>query len=216
MVYVMSDIHGMYDKFIKMINKIKLTKEDKLIIVGDVFDRGPDPLKLLDYVVTHDNIELIKGNHEQFCVEYLSGYNAKCWMENGGITTLEQITRNGQDFMVAVKNYINTLPIIKVIDKFIIVHAGLYLPDNHNNYLLKEILNMQDEEYNLWNRSWLDKPFIPYKDYTIIVGHTPTITINGDNKIIKQDGLIFIDCGAPYEIGQLGCLRLDDMKEFYV
>ena len=216
MIYVMSDIHGMYDKFRDMINKIQLTNEDKLIIIGDIFDRGPEPLKILDYIVTHDNIELLKGNHEQFFIEYYEGYNAKNWLYNGGKVTLNKILPNGKDFMNAVYSYLNSLSVIKVIDKFILVHAGLYLPNNCNNYSLQQILDMQDEDYNLWDRSWLDEKFTPYKDYTIIVGHTPVQTIDGTNRIIKKNGLICIDCGAPFEVGQLSCLRLDDMKEFYV
>ena len=125
MIYVMSDIHGMYDKFRDMINKIQLTNEDKLIIIGDIFDRGPEPLKILDYIVTHDNIELLKGNHEQFFIEYYEGYNAKNWLYNGGKVTLNKILPNGKDFMNAVYSYLNSLSVIKVIDKFILVHLML-------------------------------------------------------------------------------------------
>ena len=32
----------------------------------------------------------------------------------------------------------------------------------------------------------------------------------------NKKGNIYIDCGVCYEIGKLGCLRLDDMREFYV
>lgn len=45
--YVISDIHGMYNKFIELLNKIKLKDTDTLYILGDVLDRGPDPIKTL-------------------------------------------------------------------------------------------------------------------------------------------------------------------------
>ena len=40
--YVISDIHGMYNKFTELLNKIKLKDTDTLYILGDVLDRGPD------------------------------------------------------------------------------------------------------------------------------------------------------------------------------
>lgn len=41
--YVISDIHGMYNKFIELLNKIKLKDTDTLYILGDVLDRAiPD------------------------------------------------------------------------------------------------------------------------------------------------------------------------------
>ena len=52
--YVISDIHGEYDKFITLLEKIDLKDSDTLYILGDVVDRGPNPvktlLKLMEYV----------------------------------------------------------------------------------------------------------------------------------------------------------------------
>ena len=39
MIYVMSDIHGKYDKFIKMLELIEFSENDELYILGDIFDR---------------------------------------------------------------------------------------------------------------------------------------------------------------------------------
>lgn len=40
MTYVMSDLHGMYDKFIAMLEKIDFSDSDELFIIGDIIDRG--------------------------------------------------------------------------------------------------------------------------------------------------------------------------------
>ena len=45
----MSDLHGCYYKYIKMLEKINFSNNDTLYILGDIFDRGPDgiePLKI--------------------------------------------------------------------------------------------------------------------------------------------------------------------------
>ncbi|MBR6518940.1 MAG: metallophosphoesterase, partial [Oscillospiraceae bacterium] len=46
MIYVMSDLHGCYDKYIFMIKKIELKAEDALYILGDILDRGPNGFKI--------------------------------------------------------------------------------------------------------------------------------------------------------------------------
>ena len=60
----MSDIHGQYDRFQNLLHQLNLQKEDKLYILGDVVDRGPHPMKILQYMMKHQNIIPIIGNHE--------------------------------------------------------------------------------------------------------------------------------------------------------
>ena len=48
MKYVMSDLHGCYDKFIKMLEIINFNEQDELYILGDIFDRGSQPIKILE------------------------------------------------------------------------------------------------------------------------------------------------------------------------
>ncbi len=56
-----------------------------------------------------------------------------------------------------------------------------------------------------------------FEDKYMIMGHTPTQTIEDNPKpgyIYRNNNNFVIDCGASFG-GKLGCLRLDDMKEFY-
>ena len=39
MIYVMSDIHGEYEKYLKMLDLIQLSEKDSLFVLGDVVDR---------------------------------------------------------------------------------------------------------------------------------------------------------------------------------
>ena len=41
-IYIMSDIHGLYDRYEAMLKKIDLKEDDRLYVLGDVIDRGPD------------------------------------------------------------------------------------------------------------------------------------------------------------------------------
>lgn len=234
MIYVMSDIHGEYDKFIEMLNKIEFSKEDTLYILGDVLDRGDKPLDIIEYIIGHNNIELLRGNHEQM---FLNWYRGKddCWVRyNIGYTTVKQI-ENKQlevfyDYTKGLYDYLIKTKLYKILEvnnkKFILIHAGLYYPENYKNMDIETFMNNQNYESMLWNNYniYYNNSF---KDYITIQGHTTVQSIREEledvfnnnlhnYKIINRGNNIYIDCGACFEDGKLSCLRLDDMKEFYV
>lgn len=216
--YVLSDLHGQYDKFMDMLKLTKFNDNDKMYILGDIFDRGPDPLKILDYVICRKNIDFIPGNHEYMFLEFYNTYDARLWSYNGGKTTMTQLMKRGEDYLKALYDYLTKLPLVKIHDKFILTHAGLYLPKNQNQYTLQEILSLQNAEFNLWSRSNINNER-QYKDYTVICGHTPTLYVDPDQyqmSIVRRKGTIYIDCGATFSDGRLACLRLEDNKEFYI
>ena len=64
MIYVMSDIHGMYDKYIEMMDLIDLKETDTLYILGDIIDRGVNSMKILQDMMKRSNVFGIFGNHE--------------------------------------------------------------------------------------------------------------------------------------------------------
>ncbi len=47
MTYVMSDLHGCYEAYRTMLEKIHFGPDDRLYVLGDMVDRGPDGMKLL-------------------------------------------------------------------------------------------------------------------------------------------------------------------------
>lgn len=62
--YVISDIHGQYNSYKKMLEKIKFSSKDFLYVLGDCIDRGPDGINVIKDIMKRDNAELILGNHE--------------------------------------------------------------------------------------------------------------------------------------------------------
>lgn len=215
MRYIMSDIHGRYDKFKDMLELIKFNENDELYILGDIFDRGPNPCELLEFCITSENVHLLKGNHEQMFIEFIeSEFRDTSWISNGGMVTLNSLTLKGEKYLDEAYNYLKKLPYIKVVDKFILVHAGIFYSNEVND--INELISLQEEDFCLWDRSSIgvEKQF---KDYTVICGHTPVQCIeNNRNTILKRDGVIYVDCGAPFPDGQLGCLNLDTMEEYYI
>ena len=49
-VYVVSDLHGQYDLFVRGLERIGFSGADKLYVIGDAIDRGPDGIKILQKI----------------------------------------------------------------------------------------------------------------------------------------------------------------------
>ena len=64
MHYVISDIHGCYDKYLAMLEKLNFGDDDMLYFLGDAVDRGPDGIKILLDMMGRKNVVPFLGNHE--------------------------------------------------------------------------------------------------------------------------------------------------------
>ena len=67
--YCISDIHSYYkamDESLKEAGYNKFNTNDCLVILGDIFDRGPETAELLNFIrsIPKENRILIRGNHE--------------------------------------------------------------------------------------------------------------------------------------------------------
>lgn len=93
MRYLMSDIHGDFENFYKMLVKINFSNYDQLYVLGDVLDKGTENLCLYEFIYHTENIYLLKGNHEYLCERYLSGQiTAEMWDSCGGETTRREVS----------------------------------------------------------------------------------------------------------------------------
>ena len=108
-----------------------------------------------------------------------------------------------------------------------IIHFLSTLPDHFDvevgdrKFHLVHAMPSDDPDDRIWRRPKPDDP--PYfEDRIAVVGHTPTCYMSGDMEspfaIWHGNGLIDIDCGCgnKTELRRLACLRLDDLKEFYI
>lgn len=221
--YVCSDIHGMFREFMGLLEEIEFSKDDKLYVLGDAIDRGPNSVDTIKFIMETENIEMLIGNHELAMLDYYRGnwildsWADHEWFTFGGETTRKEVMNLDKETKNKILDYIENLPYYIVVDKFLLVHGGfdIYDKDNPNNkeLTLEDALKINDRETITWNRDFfeLDKKIT---DYITILGHTPTTEFNEEN-IMYRENKILIDCGCVFG-GKLSCLRLDDMKEFYV
>ena len=231
--YVMSDLHGNYNSYIAMLDKINFQNSDMLFILGDILDRGPNPIKIILDLMKRPNVEIIAGNHcvmacecfkfllQEITEENLSEIDDVMiekllnWQQNGSASTTKEFHSCDKETQKEIIEFISDFELydeIEVCGKtFVLVHAGLANFDPE-----KELCEYELDEL-VWHRPDYDRKY--FEDKYVITGHTPTMAIEGNPRpgyIYHVNNNIAIDCGCSFPGGRLGCLRLEDMKEFYV
>ena len=81
-IYVTSDAHGHVRALDEALSKISLTSDDTLYVLGDMIDRGPDPVGVIKLVRSLPNARVLKGNHEQIMLDAIIGQDpldAETW-----------------------------------------------------------------------------------------------------------------------------------------
>lgn len=230
--FVISDIHGEYEQLKTLLAKMNFGAQDKLYVLGDVVDRGPEPIRALQFLMGLPNCTCLVGNHEfmaymgmkillkEITEEFVRDFaeedqeKLKEWMINGGIMTIADFTGLSGEERKKVITYLGNLEAYVELEvngkEYLLVHAGL-------GHFSEE---KPMEEYTLddliWARTDYGKPY--YKDKIVVTGHTPTQRIP-DNPhpgyIYKANNHIAVDCGACFKKGRLAGICLETGKEYY-
>ena len=75
--YVTADVHGYYSHLMTALTEagyFEDTKPHKLIICGDLYDRGEEAVQLQSFILAlleRDEVILIRGNHEDLADQLL-------------------------------------------------------------------------------------------------------------------------------------------------
>ena len=212
--YCISDIHGEYNLFIALLNKINFSESDTLYVLGDIIDKGEQSIKLLDFIMQYENIHCIMGNHEHMFLSFYRKTMEGFEQEFNEISCLHKLQLYFPYSNIRLTwdmiDYIENLPYYIELDNYILVHAGVEVLDD-------KILPMeyQDIEYLIYDRSFKDIKVPEDFNKTFIIGHTPCNYDNNTGHFIKSENKIRIDTGVSFT-RMLGVLRLDDMQEFYI
>ncbi|MFH1306589.1 MAG: metallophosphoesterase [Candidatus Micrarchaeota archaeon] len=88
---VVGDVHGRYAALKDVLKKSHFDKyKDKLIILGDVVDRGKNSKQVVEELVKIPNKIVLLGNHDKWFYEYMEyGKSPDRWLKQGGYETLE-------------------------------------------------------------------------------------------------------------------------------
>ena len=229
MHYALSDLHGRYDLYRKMLEKISLNEEDTLYILGDCVDRGDEGMKIVLDIADRLNVIPIIGNHDLTAQTILSRLDRELspsevcelrtalnsWIMDGGETTLREfrdLSTSDRSLALGTIDTFRNYATVSIGEmRYILCHAGIagYTPG-------KPLAQYTVMDY-AFGREDYTKPKIGSPSVRLVTGHTPTVAIEGaeKGKIYHNHDHIAIDCGAVFDMG-LGCICLESMEEFYV
>lgn len=199
--YVTSDVHSFTSLLQSRLEDAGFftdSEPHKLMILGDLFDRGPEPREMQQFILRmlqEDQVILVRGNHEDLFRELIyedGGYPRSHHRQNGTYDTALALTgmsrreawEDMDDFcrraaaspfnkviIPATRNYFET-------QSFVFVHGWIPCLREHNgSYSFIE--NWRDAEDRLWQDArWINgmdavqQVWVPGK--TVVCGHYHT------------------------------------------
>jgi len=231
MTYVMGDIHGCYAQYRALIEQIGLRGSDTLYVLGDVVDRGPEPVRVLKDMALRSNVIPLLGNHDYLAMSLLSRLSAEIseqnyqtqfdetffggfqdWIDDGGQSTLEEFARLTHDEQDDLLDYLGEFSLYEEVRAggrdYLLVHAGLdnFSPERPPDDYRPDELLLARADYSR----------VYFTDKILVTGHTPTFLIDEAcrGKVYTGNGHLAVDCGAVY--GEtLGAVCLDTGREYY-
>lgn len=231
--YVISDIHGCYREFMELLDKIELSQEDELYVLGDVMDRGPEPIRLMQDLMARPNVVCIAGNHDLTMLLALRPLTVELteesaahlqpvdlqnllnWQMDGGDVTLKQFTALSKEEREDMLSFIEDFSIYEDISvngkQYILAHGGI------ENFSPDKPLEEYDIADFVFARADYSKRYFEDKNIFLVTGHTPTPLIREDKQplIFEGNGHIAIDCGCVFG-GRLAAYCMETGKAIYV
>lgn len=131
-IYVLSDVHGHKAALDEALALASPGDDDSIYVLGDMVDRGPDPLGVIQLVRSLPNAHVLMGNHERMLVDILMGTGEMdnfTWALNGGVATALGFDALDKDELAELVDWVAALPLYEVVDtesrRYILVHAGI-------------------------------------------------------------------------------------------
>ncbi len=123
--YAIGDIQGCYRQFRKLLRKLAFNPDhDRLILVGDLVNRGPQSLEVVRFAMEHErSVDMVLGNHELHLLAVLE------WTKTPRLFDTFHDVINAPD-REAVKEWLCSRP-LAIHDpalNIVVTHAGIH-PD---------------------------------------------------------------------------------------
>ena len=199
--FVSSDIHGFFDEWMSALNEAGFDKANPnhlLIVLGDIFDRGTQPLEIYKFLLSlpKERRILVRGNHEQLLKELVKrGFPETHDYHNRTIDTIYQFHayanenhfRHAYYWDLAGKGVDSkTIEYEKLTSKWEQASSQLI-----KDKLIKKIINWIDSD------EWCD--YFETKHHIFVHSYIPLMK--------------FIDLDKSYELGYFVSYKEDEYRE---
>ena len=119
------DVHGCAAEFEAFLEKVAYDfTEDRLLLTGDAFARGPDPLAVWQ-LICDTGAEMALGNHDARLLKQLTalkkGHKPKVKFPDQRYTLAQLQPAHGE-----IRAWLRQCPLYIAEDAFLLVHAGIH------------------------------------------------------------------------------------------
>ncbi len=187
---VIGDIHGCYRELQDLLERSGLTEGDRIVALGDLIDRGPEPAAVLGFFCQHDNALSLLGNHEDKHLRWWRGANEP------GIS--QRITRHllGDEAHAGACRYLNTFPDRLELPEAYLLH-GLWEPGRSFSEQRTEVAVATTEAETEMIARLGERWFDHYDgDRPLVVGHHDYYRTQ--QPLVVDDRVYCIDTGCCY------------------
>ena len=208
--YAVSDIHGCMKSFQKILDKLSFNKFDKLYLLGDFINKGPDSMGVLDFVAKLNkngySIYCIIGNHDQKLLDVRIGNTEGAWAneEQKKITLKSFGVNSPHDIPEKYIQQLASMPYYLELSDCWLVHAGFFMGIKNPFLDTVSMLNSKNFAY--------DADIFKWKK--IIHGHVPQPLSQILKTSTTSENIYKIDGGCVYynspEFGYLVAINLDN------
>lgn len=213
--YAIGDIHGGLQTFLTLIQRIRPRHDDRIYLLGDYIDRGPDSRGVLEAIISMQeagcDVRPLLGNHDDMLLRSVTGEHnlfSRHWQEGWGSHTLKSFgVRFPGEIPDRYVQFLESLPLCCREQSYLLVHAGLDMTRD-------DPLTETEPVQMLWGDSSYLNTQSDLEGLTLITGH----------KIRSLDDIIYsctsshicLDNGAftgnQPEQGHLVALNLDTLE----
>ena len=207
---VIGDVHGCDAALIALLQKVKPQNEDTLVMLGDLFDRGPDSFGVFETVQAlaekmGERFVLLRGNHEDYLLQpKMSFARRMMWDRVGRGATVQSFKTHGGKMEDAIPWIREHCRLYWRGAGIQCVHAGLLMdpPEvNDTQTLIHDhhvaLRNVYDGPLTIVGHIALESPVWFTGD-----GENVEILSYGEWANLPDHGIICIDTGC----GKGGCL----------
>jgi serine/threonine protein phosphatase 1 len=216
---VIGDIHGGLRALHQILERAKVSPNDKLIFLGDYVDgwsQSPEVIDLLIAMKETHNVICIRGNHDDLLLEWLkNGTDNPQWFDHGGEATVTAYQNRDAATLAAHIAFIESLVDFHLDEQNrLFIHAGF---TNMNGVDFEYFQKLFYWDRSLWETALaLDKNMkttdLAYPKRLrlyneIFIGHTPVSRI-GKTIPVQMANVWNVDTGAAFR-GPLTIMDVD-------
>lgn len=202
---IIGDIHGCSFALDALLEKVKPEAgTDRLIFLGDLFDRGPDSFGVLERVKKladsfGKRFFLLLGNHEDYLLQpQLTRQQKMIWEQVGRQATVNSFSKAGSQMEDAIPWIRERVRLYWKTDGFQCVHAGLVVDPPEVNDLETLVHNHGTVPLNRYQGPLTITGHIALEKAAWFAGDGETVRELEDNTImdLPEKGIVCIDTGC--------------------